>query len=296
MAEIENEEDKKYEFKVEENFTYLKIPTFSLKSNKDYKKQVDTILFDIDTKLSNPKIDTIVIDVRNNGGGFAGYSDNLAKLFYDKKSKYPFYPMEFRLKNTKGNKELVNKFLAYGMNEFRNIESEYKLWQKDLEEATQKGKTYTEPRAITQDFELIETYSSNFTKANGKNIIVLTNAKCYSACDLFVAIMKDQNLATKTVGETKLTGGGGANVLRWKDLVERNFVDKLPDNTDLSFAWRDMHSRVKNGTAHRKIEGKGTQVDCVIPKTIADIKEKTESLNSNYIQKVISAVLEDRCK
>ncbi|WP_186644701.1 S41 family peptidase [Fluviispira vulneris] len=295
---LDNDIVKKYSnIEKFENIAYFKISTFDLDINDDDKarEEENRILYGLDTKLSQIDLDTIVIDLRNNGGGSIRFADNLARLFYDKDSKYPFYPMEFRLKNTKGNLELVNKFLAYERNVLLDFASEYAFWKQDLEDAAQNGWQYTKPRALTQDYEINKVYRSRFTKLNNKKIIILTNAKCFSACDQFVAIMKDQNLATKIVGENKFTAGGGANVISWELLVEKNFVERLPGNTEMTFSWRDMQSRIHNGTAHRAIEGNGTQADCVIPKTIEEIKEKTDSLNSKYIQKVISAVKENKC-
>ena len=95
----------------------------------------------------------------------------------------------------------------------------------------------------------------NFVNGRGRAyfqpIAILTNAKCYSACELFVASMQDFNEAT-IYGEDTKTGGGGCNVMQnWNfhKYLPQVFNASLPGHQVLRLAWRQSlragsHSKV----------------------------------------------------
>jgi C-terminal processing protease CtpA/Prc len=278
-------------------YVYVKLPSFTNNKenikNSDINEFVNSMLDKIKTFL-NKKYDGVLLDVRDNIGGYAPYADKLVQFFYDPSSTNKlFYPMEFRMKATQGNIELLNKYETILNKDGFDIDSIFfKNMKNDVSNALKKGDIYTTPRQMTSQDELNAADKNIFTKSSGKTVIILTNANCYSACDLFVARMKDQDLTTKIVGETKYTGGGGGNTIKWSSLQEQNFTNhKLPKSAEMKFSWMQMQSRTKTGE-YRTIEGNGTTVDCVIPKTVAEIQNNGNdaSKNMSYVKRVLENI------
>ncbi|APJ03230.1 S41 family peptidase [Silvanigrella aquatica] len=165
-----------------------------------------------------------------------------------------------------------------------------------MKRAIQSGDKFIKSLPITEKETLDKSPKNLFPKSENKKVIILTNAACYSACDAFVALMKDQNLTTKIIGEQKYTGGGGANVLNWNKMQKHKVFDyEFENSMDMNFSWRAMQSRLPDGT-YRTIEGKGTEVDCVIPKTVDDIKFSNPAdivKNRTYVERILQNIDND---
>ena len=122
-----------------------------------------------------------------------------------------------------------------------------------------------------------------------KPIAVLTNSNCYSSCDDFTALFKDYKIA-RIFGETRHTGGGGANLIEWKDFLIPVVIDDigtksplipdgkpLPKGSEIRFAWNKV-KRENNSKDEQYIEGIGVISDYIYKPTSYDILNDDESI------------------
>ncbi|WP_338636765.1 S41 family peptidase [Spirobacillus cienkowskii] len=276
-----------YQINSFDDFAYVKLKTFLYDTSYDHFLSLKNVIDDLKYKILSQSKNKLIIDVRNNGGGYAELSDILAYLFYDPNSNKSFFPMYYRLKATNIN---VNKaediirnnpyfILKYNIIQERNV----------LYDAISNNKEYTENFPMISN-ELLNTIEPGFfTTYAGKEIYLLTNSKCYSGCDSFVAVLKDQHLITKVIGEDEQTGGGGASVLE----IDRE-AENISKNFYFQTSWEQMQSKTETG--FRLIEGEGTYADCVLPKNLEDFSTYDPILNDeNYIKRVIQKIKRNEC-
>ena len=235
-----------------------------------------------DNILSQNK-NKLIIDVRNNEGGNLRLSDILAYLFYDSNLNKQFFPMYYRLKASSTNLEVMLDFeSSLNFYELYNTNQQKSL----LHDALSKNLEYTESAPMVSQQFLNSIEPGFFTKYAGKEIYLLVNSLCYSACDAFVALLKDQNLVTKVIGEDAQTGGGGASVLAFDIDYENKFYFQT--------SFMQMQSKTESG--FRLIEGEGTYADCVFPKILQDFSTQDPIINDeNYINRVIQKLNRKEC-
>jgi len=92
----------------------------------------------------------------------------------------------------------------------------------------------------------------------------LTNALCYGACEVFVSLMKDLQIA-RIYGEDAATAGVGSTTIE-SSLLSAYFPLYFPRNYKLSqnfrFAWKQiLRTGINEGTV---LDGDGVSVDEVI--------------------------------
>ncbi|RDB35334.1 MAG: hypothetical protein DCC88_10585, partial [Spirobacillus cienkowskii] len=271
-----------YQINSFDDFAYVKLKKISYKHSDDYYESLKNIVKNFRSDILSQNKNKLIIDVRNNGGGYIELADILAYLFYDPRINKPFFPMHYRLKASRRNLDEVLKFqekMNQQSNSFEiyNINQEIKL----LQQAIAENKEYTEKFPLISA-DLLEAFKPGFfTTYAGKEIYLLINSKCYSGCDSFVAVLKDQNLVTKIIGEDAQTGGGGSVALKFNNESE-NIGEKFFFQT----SWKQMQSKTENG--FRLIEGEGTYADCVFPKNLEDFTTQDPIINDeNYIKRVI---------
>jgi C-terminal processing protease CtpA/Prc len=116
--------------------------------------------------------DSLLFDVRNNGGGYVTLAHILPQLF------------SVRPKLISG-RAIVHPTNAK-LFEFLGKDN---AWSQSLNDS--QGKRFTEPVPF-DDYDAMTSLGTQYLKPVG----VLTNANCYSACDLFSAAMQDSVAAT----------------------------------------------------------------------------------------------------
>ncbi|KAJ3225097.1 hypothetical protein HK099_007384 [Clydaea vesicula] len=204
----------------------------------------------------------LIIDVRNNGGGLVSLADFLPQIFGGKNIQ----PMRFRA-------------LATPIN--GNILSNWPDWAEAYQDAVAKKQKYTSKLLSFNSFEDANALGNYYHKPVG----VWMNARCYSACDMFVANMKDNKVAT-IYGEDPQTGAGGANVIDLSFLsayAPAAFQDSLPAGQTLRVAWRQAVR--KNG---KLIEDLGVEADVTIRPDPADFANTNSNRN---LDKIITDLL-----
>jgi C-terminal processing protease CtpA/Prc len=178
--------------------------------------------------LSGPLADTtgLVIDVRDNGGGWISLGEEMLQLF----SPHHVETMGFRLKNSALNAFVLDTIAPYDPGD------PFKLL---IDNARATRNRYSGTAPLTDDL------SANYvSQAYFSPVAVLTNSGCFSTCDMFTAGMQDNGLAT-IWSEDVRTGGGGANVWNYSFFSEILPSDQqgpflaLPGGQDMRVAWRD---------------------------------------------------------
>lgn len=213
----------------------------------------------------------LVIDVRGNPGGLITLAENLIQLF----SRAEVEPTSVRMLANPLNREI---FLRANGSDNR--------WSQSVTDAMTAGKNYAGPLGITPPTEANEIGQVWF-----RPTVVLTDANCYSACDLFVAGMKDSG-AGKIIGLHQSTGGGGANVMEYEtfrkimaESVENPFLP-LPHSQNMRVSWRQVIRAGKG--AGKLIEDSGVESDAVVSLVPADIGGE-----SKVMMKKIHEIVDD---
>ncbi|KAJ3397803.1 hypothetical protein HDU92_002475 [Lobulomyces angularis] len=241
----------------------IKISSFIPETTTNGQQTILNLVYSL---LTNQLKDTeaLVIDVRNNGGGLVSLADTLPQLF----GGINVQPMRFRA--------LVNEINGVLLNNWAD-------WKTAYQNAKSKGLQYT------SDLLSFTTYkdANNLGNYYSKPVGVWMNAKCYSACDMFVANMKDNGVA-RIYGEDPQTGAGGANVVDLSFLsyyAPTYFKNNLPGGQTMRLAWRQAVR--KNGAL---IEDLGVSADMVVRPTQKDFIDT----NSNSALDKIIADLKSR--
>lgn len=217
-------------------------------------------------------VNGLIIDVRGNPGGIILFAERLVQLF----SPIAIEPTTVRM-------------LANDLNEkiFISANDGPNRWSESIKVALRENLGYTRPQAITPKSEANKIGQIWF-----KPVVVLTDARCYSACDLFAAGMQDNgaNGAAKIIGIHKTTGAGGANVMEYSTFQaimatssSQPFVD-LPFGQDFGISWRQTIRAGKNqGTL---LENYGVVSDFVVPLTKADLGKESPKLMARIHEQI----------
>jgi len=131
------------------------------------------------------------------------------------------------------------------------------------------GQRYIQPLSLTSMSEANELGQVWF-----KPTVLLTNANCYSACDVFAAEMQDHG-ASMVIGEHASTGAGGANVIPhdvFVKVLEKHTGSpfrSLPQGQEMRVSWRQCIRVGRN--KGQLIENRGVLSDKVFPRTLDDL-------------------------
>ena len=289
------------------NFAVVRINSFIPNGNfdmSDYleaRKKIDEEVNGLRKFINENKdnIDGVILDVRGNGGGYGSFPQLIANMFTTKfvknmdvsplvseTNRDTFYNLEMsRYYARKGTiDELKSPILGtvYEMDKFINGKfSKVKVNKRELLLAPADRFDGDENDALPASYtkENTEILKPIFTE---KPIAVLTNSNCFSACDMFTSLFKDYKIA-RIFGETRHTGGGGANVIEWKDFLNPVVIDDkgtkssiipngkpLPKGSEIRFAWNKL-KRENTSKYEQYIEGIGVIADYIYKPTSEDI-------------------------
>lgn len=176
-------------------FGHLRIHSFYPSAAK-INAFVDEIIRLVTTELPQ---EGLILDVRGNGGGYAILAEYLPQLFCPRRIEPE--PMQFIA--TQRAAELCAAVPGFSD------------WTPSIEEALGTGAQYSSG---------IPLWSADDINDVGQlyhgPVVLVTDALCYSATDIFAAGFQDHRIGT-VLGVDGNTGAGGANVLTHTDLGER---------------------------------------------------------------------------
>jgi C-terminal processing protease CtpA/Prc len=243
------------------------------------RASADDVIHQVRTLLekAQPTTDALIIDMRGNGGGLILLAEGLTQLFTP--NQIETMPVRF----------LPNDLnLSMFLNSNQGHENG---WSQDTRDGIKNNARYTAPRVITSN-----DAANRYGQVWFKPVVILTDANCYSACDLFAASMQDHAAAT-IIGTHETTGAGGANVMEYDifrqifDMASpanNPFLD-LPGKQGMRVSWRQTIRVGKNKGA--LIEDSGVKSDIVVRYRTEDIVGGESRLLMKEVHKAISKII-----
>jgi len=172
-------------------FGHLRIFTFHMQD-----QNIDGFVSEVARLLSVLPPAGLVLDVRGNGGGYVIAAEFLLQFLSPRR----ITPEPFQFVSTPSTTGLTKGVADYGD------------WKASLEEAVTTGSAYSTAFPL---------YPADVVNSVGQiyqgPVVLVTDAQCYSACDIFAAGFQDHEIGP-VLGVDANTGAGGANVVNHEDL------------------------------------------------------------------------------
>jgi C-terminal processing protease CtpA/Prc len=173
-------------------FGHLRIYTF-LMADAD----IAGFLTEVQRLLTLLPREGLILDVRGNGGGYAGAAEGLLQMFTPRLVQ----PEPFQLINTAATADLCRKVPSFA------------AWSPSIVESLVTGAQYSSA------IPLFPVASVNtIGQCYHGPVVLVTDGLCYSATDIFAAGFQDHE-AGKVLGVDDNTGAGGANVMELSDFL-----------------------------------------------------------------------------
>ncbi|MEM7212679.1 MAG: S41 family peptidase [Pseudomonadota bacterium] len=236
------------------DFGYLRLWTFFM---RDFN--IDAFLVEVIKLLEDDRMpeNGLIIDVRGNGGGFVIAAEFLLQFLTPR----TIQPEPSQFIATEATLDLVN-----------TIES-MAPWEPSLKQAVQTGALYSAGIPLS-DPEVVNLVGQIYFGP----VVLLTDAFCYSACDMFAAGFQDHEIG-EIIGVDELTGAGGANVLTHSGLRDDwtgGPLRPLPGGADMRVSLRRT---LRVGTrSGEPIEDLGVRADIRHKMTRNDLLNGNEDL------------------
>jgi len=208
-------------------YGYIRIFTFSVGLTEG---DADRFVLEFQRLLLLLPSDGLILDVRGNGGGLIYAAERILQMLTPRRIE----PERLEFINTPLTLELCRLNAPSQL----NAELDLSPWIKSIAESTETGAVYSSghPLSSAESCNLIgQQYYGP--------VILITDALCYSATDIFAAGFQDHQIGP-ILGISKNTGAGGANV--WKQtLLQRLLADSslnpfktLPNGTRMQVSIR----------------------------------------------------------
>ncbi len=168
---------------------YIRIWTFSIGDDDQF---LDEFIYLLNQLPKNG----LIIDVRGNGGGLIYASERLLQILTPNEIKPE--PAQFII--TPLTLELCRR------NSTPSDLVDLSPWLGSMEQSIEIGSVFSKGMPITP-----EVLCNNIGQLYTGPVILITDALCYSATDIFAAGFQDNNVG-KILGVNENTGAGGANV------------------------------------------------------------------------------------
>ncbi len=142
-------------------------------------------------------VEGLILDVRGNGGGFIIAAEFLLQML----TPMHITPEPTQFIATSGTLDLCRKVSAMAP------------WVPSLKQAVQTGALYSAGIPLSPE-EVVNSIGQLYFGP----VVLVTDAYCYSACDMFAAGFQDHEIGP-VLGVDEVTGAGGANVLTHAGLL-----------------------------------------------------------------------------
>jgi hypothetical protein len=230
-------------------YGYLRLFSFNVSSARLFAEQVAAIL----AKLPE---DGLIIDLRANPGGNIAAAEGVLQLL----STEPITPVSFSLATTATALALCNANPSLA------------VWRRSIGDAVETGELYSQGFALSDPQAIAE----GLPRYEGPKVLI-TDALCYSAADIFAAGFQDNNLGP-VLGTAGHTGAGGANVWTYEllRLWLEDTLAELPAGAGFRVALRRAtRAGINVGVA---LEDLGVAADALHLPTKRDITERNQDL------------------
>lgn len=171
-------------------FAHLRIFTFSV-------DDPDAFVAEFVRLLGLLPQNGLVLDVRGNGGGHIFASEFALQTLTPRR----IVPEPVQFLSTPMNLRIVNRHRLNPTNQI-----DLGPWHASLDQATETGATFSGAFPITP-----EAGANAIGQTYHGPVVLVTDARCYSATDIFAAGFQDHRIGT-VLGVDDNTGAGGANV------------------------------------------------------------------------------------
>jgi hypothetical protein len=195
-------------------FGHLRIFTFHMQD-----QDIDAFLDEVARLLSVLPPAGLVVDVRGNGGGYVIAAEFLLQFLSPRRVT----PEPFQFVSTPGTTALA-----------RTV-ADYQDWKTSLEEAVTTGSAYSTAFPL-YPMEVVNSVGQLYQGP----VVLVTDAQCYSACDIFAAGFQDHGIGP-VLGVEANTGAGGANVVTHEELRKEwtgGRLKQLPKGVQMRVALR----------------------------------------------------------
>ena len=227
-------------------FGYLRLWTFSMEDQNINAYLIEAIRL-LDGVLPR---NGLIIDARGNGGGYVIAAEFLLQLLTPRRIE----PEPSQFVTTQGTLSLTRAVPHMAP------------WKDSIAQATETAAQYSVGVPLS-DPETVNLWGQVY---HGP-VVLITDAFCYSACDMFAAGFQDHEIGT-IIGVDPATGAGGANVLTHSQLRDdwtTGPLEALPRQAQMRVALRRT---LRVGTnAGLPIEDLGVAPDVPYEMTEADL-------------------------
>jgi C-terminal processing protease CtpA/Prc len=233
-------------------YGHLRIFTFHMQD-----QDIEGFLNEVIRLLALMPPEGLVLDVRGNGGGYVIAAEFLLQFL----TPHQITPEPFQFVSTPGTTALA-----------RTV-TDYNDWRSSLEEAVTTGAAYSTAFPL---------YPGDLVNSVGQiyqgPVVLVTDAQCYSACDIFAAGFQDHQIGT-VLGVDANTGAGGANVVTHEGLRTEwtdGRLKQLPKGAQMRVALRRC---LRVGTRMgQPVEDLGVVPDVIHELTQRDVLEDNDDL------------------
>jgi C-terminal processing protease CtpA/Prc len=249
--------------RVRRKYGYLRIYSFDVDPNRE-----DAFVASLAKILRKAPPNGLIIDVRGNPGGSITAAERLLTLL----SPAAVENEGLQFLNTEQTARLADNYYKAGGAQ---------AFDDRLNEARTTGSEYISslPLAPPQDGMPAQAYQGP--------VVLILDALCYSATEIFAAGVQDNRLAT-IMGTSSQTGGGGGNVWSY-ELIRKIYgrgrgYEKLPEEASFEVAIRRT-TRVRD-RAGVALEDMGIVVPApnITPLTSTDVLQDNDDLLARAIQ------------
>ena len=206
--------------KISDDIGYIRIRTFT---NDKYENFVQQFVNEFLRLLKQLPKKGLIIDVRGNGGGYISAAECILQFLTPRKittEPYQFISSPLTIDMTRRTKR-------------------FNPWASSLSESVTTGSTFSRGFPITSTDD-----ANNLGQQYHGPVILVTDALCYSATDVFAAGFQDHQIGP-ILGIDGNTGAGGANVWEYsllKDILKlarsKYQLKRLPSDSDMRVSIR----------------------------------------------------------
>ncbi len=240
-------------------FGYVRIFTFNVGSAQEFVEEFVRLVAELPQS-------GLILDVRGNGGGLIHAAERLLQVLTPREIE----PQRAQFINTPLNLQICRQHAPSTL--LRGLD--LAPWVDSIEQSIETGATYSLGFPITDPADC-----NNIGQRYYGPVVLITDALCYSATDMFAASFQDHGIGP-ILGLSENTGAGGANV--WSHQLLRQLLPApspyapLPKGADLRVAIRRTVRVGRN--AGGIVEDLGIRPDEVHRMTLRDIRGHNEDL------------------